>query len=249
MAPFALADLPDGPLTLVLEALPIAALKMLSAVCKNWQLDSSRTELWYGLASRLRVEMPRSKARPLRSTTDLRRTFFTACTARSAARLRSLDERAARLVRQMSLRDCLSQLRKELDRDGSPLPVDHVLDGNATLLHAACRYNNVACAELLLDRAEEAAAAAVDGKVRSGINPLLLVVDQGGFTPLLTAAWCGHLEATKLLLARGAPTGSAGVPPMTSSCGGKGPYDAITWASRKGYHEVASEIARARTSQ
>ena len=29
---------------------------------------------------------------------------------------------------------------------------------------------------------------------------------------------------------------------MTSSCGGKGPYDAATWASRKGFDEVADSI-------
>eukprot|EP00966_Prymnesium_polylepis_P330555 7386178-Prymnesium_polylepis.1 len=46
----------------------------------------------------------------------------------------------------------------------------------------------------------------------------------------------------KLLLSRGASTGDVGIPPMTSACGGKGPYDAETWADRKGFHAVAREI-------
>ena len=35
------------------------------------------------------------------------------------------------------------------------------------------------------------------------------------------------------------------VPPLTSSCGGKGPFDAQTWAARKGYHDVEQAIVAA----
>ena len=75
---------------------------------------------------------------------------------------------------------------------------------------------------------------------------LLELKDAGGFTPLLVAAWCGHIDLVKLLLSRGASTEPKGGPPMTSACGGVGPYDAETWAARKGFGDVVLAICAAK---
>ena len=118
------------------------------------------------------------------------------------------------------------------------MPAMFVLDpaargGHATLLHAAARFGRLACARLLLDHSSTSTAKFLEMK------------DRGGFTPLLTAAWCGHLKLVTELISRGALLTHVGVPPMTSSCGGKGPYDALTWAERKQFSAVADVIREA----
>ena len=228
-----LADLPDDVLTVLLAALTVAELRLLPTVCRSWELDPSRSPLWYGLAASRRVEMPRTSSKfSLRSKADLRQTFFAACRAQRVAQLMLFDRRAFALVQAMALRDGAAALRRELAREPA-LPVDHVLDsaargGHATLLHAAARYDRVACASFLLDSA--------------GSSPILEATDAGGATPLLVAAWCGHQRMVHLLLSRGAQTSAVGISPMTSSCGGKGPFDAATWAERKGFHDVVELI-------
>ena len=116
--------------------------------------------------------------------------------------------------------DSVAPLRRALEGK-PPLPVAHELgararDESATLLHGAARYGRLKCARLLLDSAGE--------------HPLLELKDAGGFTPLLMAAWCGHLEMVRLLLSRGASTEPEGVPPMTSVVARDAPLrdDAVT---------------------
>ena len=300
---FPLADLPDDALGLVLTRLPVAEQKRLGTVCRLWAFDA-RTDLWRGLASARGVDLPRSTARSSRSKTRLRSTYFSMCKAQAAAELRALDTQAVAMVQMLKQRDGVSQLQKELDK--APRLAAHELDpadrdGNATLIHAACRYGRHECAKALLAvavdavdmipcpppedtisevgaeaRAEvrrmlgggagssssgggetiagsekaaevealmaEAAAYEANEAARVTVHPLLARKDRGGFTPLLMAAWCGHAHLTWSLLNVGAPTDDVGVPPLTSSCGGKGPFDAVTWAERKGYDEVADRI-------
>ena len=239
-----LGDFPDDVLTQLLGSLNVGELRLLPAVCKNWELDPARTHLWYGLAAMRCLEMPRPTSRfSLRSKTDLRQTFFAACRAQRAFQLQLFDRRAMGLVQAMSRRDCIVALQRELAREPA-LPVDHVLDaasrgGHASLLHAAARYGRVACASYLLHQASH------HGSCSNIQLSMLEMKDAGGATPLLVAAWCGHLKVVRLLLSYGAQTSGAGIPPMTSSCGGKGPYDAETWADRKGFHDVADEIRAA----
>ena len=243
-----LADLPDDVLTVLLGPLTTAELRQLSTVCRGWDLTSSRVHLWYGLAAARGVEMPRTGVRfSLRSKADLRSTFFAACKAQRAAHLQLFDRRAMALIQMMSSRDGAAVLRREMAREPM-LPADHILDpaargGHATLLHAAARYGRVACGTHLLDEAgQDIEPVRRCGTTSTCTCPLLEVKDAGGATPLLIAAWCGHLKMVKLLISRGASTRDVGIPPMTSACGGKGPYDAETWAGRKGFHAVAREI-------
>ena len=244
--PFAdLAELPDGPLGQLLSTLTIAELRMLPLVSHGWFLDGARNVLWYGLAAHHGVEMPKVSSRvSLRSKADLRRTLFVQHAKEQAALQRLFDEQAGRLVISMRRSDSVAPLRRALEAKAWPLPVAHELGGRArdestTLLHAAARYGRLRCARLLLDSAGESTRD----------HPLLELTDAGGFTPLLMAAWCGHLKMVKLLLSRGASTKPEGVPPMTSACGGVGPYDAETWASRKGFQDVKLAIHQADVSQ
>ena len=91
----------------------------------------------------------------------------------------------------------------------------------------------------------DAVAYEANEAARVAVHPLLARKDRGGFTPLLMAAWCGHEDLTMQLLIAGAPTDDVGVPPLTSSCGGKGPFDAATWAERKGYDRIVDGISTA----
>ena len=237
---FDLAELPDGPLGQLLSMLTLAELRMLPLVSRAWFLDGARSVLWYGLAAHHGVAMPKVSSRiSLRSKADLRRTLFAQHAKEQAARQRLFDEQTGQLVVSMRRSDSVAPLRRALEGK-PPLPVAHELgararDESATLLHGAARYGRLKCARLLLDSAGE--------------HPLLELKDAGGFTPLLMAAWCGHLEMVRLLLSRGASTEPEGVPPMTSACGGAGPHDAETWASRKGFTDISLAIQRARMSR
>ena len=179
--------------------------------------------------------MPKVSSRvSLRSKADLRRTLFAQHAKEQAALQCLFDEQAGQLVVSMRRSDSVVPLRRALEGK-PPLPVAHELgararDESTTLLHSAARYGRLRCARLLLDS--------------TGDHPLLELKDAGGFTPLLMAAWCGQLEMVKLLLSRGASTKPEGVPPMTSACGGVGPYDAETWAARKGFTDVSLAIHR-----
>lgn len=259
-APFAaLADLPDGPLSQLLAALAVEELRLLPLVCSAWRLDGERAVLWYGIAACHGVEMPKAGSRiSLRSKADLRRTFFSQHLKEQAARRRRFDDQASRLVLLMRSSDSVAPLRHALEDAREPLPVAHELgararDESATLLHAAARYGRLRCARLLLENAStHAPSVSTPGSVAPGVacwvraNPVLEIKDAGGFTPLLMAAWCGHLALVNLLLTHGASTAPQGTPPMTSACGGLGPYDAETWATRKGFEDVACAIRDAK---
>ena len=265
-APANLAAIPDGPLVRILSELRAAELRGLACVCRGWRLgvDGSRTQLWYGLAAMHGLRMP-THSRSLRSKASPRETFIAAWEAARRATRQLLDKRAMSCVRAMQTKDAVGFVGRALQpqprgRDGTPgasaLPVAHEIawqmrDGNATLLHAAARYGRTRCAVLLLDTAEaqaearaQAGAGVPTGGGRSAIPlPLTGIVDAGGATPLLMAAWCGHLQVVQLLLSRGARPEPRGVPPLRSSCGGRGPFDAATWAARKGFGDIAICIA------
>ena len=84
---------------------------------------------------------------------------------------------------------------------------------------------------------------------QNDVNSLETDKHYAGFTPLMWAAFRGHFATVELLLSRGASTEPEGLPPMTSACGGAGPHDAETWASRKGFTGISLAIQRARMSR
>ena len=78
--------------------------------------------------------------------------------------------------------------------------------------------------------------------------------DIQGFNVLLSAAWNGQKVLVTWLLKHGSKyreldLDAKGIPPRTSSCGGKGPFDAETWAARKGFNEICAAIRRAKVQR
>ena len=118
--------------------------------------------------------------------------------------------------------DAAAKLSRVLSGDAdlnpsTPLPTF----GHSTLLQVAARRGRLRCVEELVKR-----GACIDA------------VDDGQFTALAGAAWSGHVPIVLFLVDKGANIDVAGVPPMTSACGGKGPYTAEEWALRKaGYYQ------------
>ena len=217
---FDLGSLADDVVALVFATLKLDELQQIGRVCKRWKFSGARTNLWYDLAEVHGVRLPRISARSLRSKTDLRSTFFAACATQHAVCRQRWDARCMRLVQLMCARDAVSALTQELCHEPQ-LPVTHVLDpanrcGHATLLHAACRYGRLNCATHLLNVAKGAAhcdmasppglSAALQRAGCTRSNPLTEITDGGGCTPLVIAAWCGHLDVVNLLLSRGAAT-------------------------------------------
>ena len=75
-----------------------------------------------------------------------------------------------------------------------------------------------------------------------------MVSDDLNATPLLIAAWAGHVSAVGVLLKKQvskAHLHQKGAPPLTSSCGGHGPKTALDWAQRKQFPEVVRLLKRA----
>lgn len=139
--------------------------------------------------------------------------------------------------------DAVGKLRRMLDADpeldpNTPLPTF----AHATLLHLAARRGRLQCVRELVERGADMDA-----------------VDADSFTALAGAAWAGCLSVVRFLVESGARFDIAGVPPMTSSCGGKGPYTAEVWAERKAtafglpsgrvYGQIARVLASARQKQ
>ena len=105
-----------------------------------------------------------------------------------------------------------------------------VFMGHMSALHLAALWQRIKCFKHLCEH--------------EGAN--VRVSDTGGFTPLLCAAWTGNLDLLEYLFSREdfdvSELEQTGIPPLTSSCGGKGPYNCYVWAYRKGHDSVAEAI-------
>ena len=243
----ALADIPDGPLANILAHLDdVNDIRRLSIVSKSWHVGGERVDLWLALAMQRGVNMPARSKRGLRSSVDLRRTFFAHHASQQALRTQALDARAWALINTMRTRDAAEQLKRELLKDPA-LPAGHCLDpskylGHSTLLHAAARFGRLRCARVLLELGAEQRWTSLAPGAMLQDNVLTTLTDGGNFTPLTMAAWCGHLAVVNELLRHGAQDDVLGTPPMTSACGGVGPFNGETWARRKGFEDVARSI-------
>lgn len=116
---------------------------------------------------------------------------------------------------------------------------DHRLSfyGDRTLLMLACWRGRLRCVRTLLEYGADVNAR-----------------DAFDATPLLFASWAGRSNVVRWLLTTYATNGTSnchidldvsGCPPMTSSCGGKGPLPAKMWAQRKGFVDIVRMIDRA----
>lgn len=124
----------------------------------------------------------------------------------------------------------MKRLRDHLHNDPLLWPSQrHPSHGGATLLHLAALHNRTRCVRVLVDF-----SADVDA------------LDDLNMSPLAVGAWAGNEQVVRMLLEAGASLDARGIPPMSSACGGKGPYTAEEWARRKAdlYHRT-SDLSRA----
>ena len=186
-------------------------LACLSTSLSWWQEEDAA--LWRELAVQHRLRLPSTHGRLLRSL-DLRRNLLQGLRRQHEVRLLVRDE----LWSAIWGSDAAAKLRTSLDEhpllDAAAPSLHHA---GGTLLHLAARRNRQRCVRLLVERV----GADIDAR------------DDGGMTPLLGAAWAGHLAIVQYLLMHGADCTAKGEPPMSSVCGGKGAFTAEEWAVRK----------------
>jgi hypothetical protein len=280
--------LPDEILwNIVLRLDPIEeALTVLPQVCRAWAhaLDTKRTRFWIGLAELHGISSPsmssnrnNKRRQSLRSHNTAKRSFFERKRQFDEARRLEADRIVWELWKRLRTKDCVGWVRKRLATRlkmeeeqhycNHYSLVHHAVRGleHRTLLHLACWCGCPRTVRLLL---EEQHGASIH------------VVDDWNATPMLIAAWAGHVAVVKLLLehllqqqqqvrkdedlAEEETNGGndnekrqqtarrtkyylnlQGVPPLTSSCGGRGPKTAICWAERKGFGSVVRLLERA----
>eukprot|EP00961_Rhodomonas_salina_P221059 2988569-Rhodomonas_salina.1 len=74
---FIWGDLPDEPLTMVLQQLEVRMLQMVTGVVsKSWSVDHLRAHVWCALGAQHKVHMTTGARMSLRSTADQRKAFF-----------------------------------------------------------------------------------------------------------------------------------------------------------------------------
>ena len=202
----------------------------LPLVCKSWRQLDANDSLWRDVFRMQVVRLclaglpaPQHQP-PRRPRTSLRRWMVADAVSRtSILRLRH-DELLRRCYRLFCTPgfDNPSALRKLLQQFGSHLDVNvqsPIHEAN-TLLNLAARCGCVKCAKDLLLR--------WGARVELG--------DDGGFTPLINAAWRGDGDMVRLLLSFGAETAPAG------SSKGSAPLTAHGWAVARGHIEVAAQL-------
>ena len=224
----ALASLPEDVLARSLGFVRVEELARLSEVSPNARaaLGDARRALWFGLFAAHGLRRPSERSR--RAHAHPRRGFFAAY--RGA--LPNLLVLSLNVWRCLRSRDSPADLARLL-----PPPARFAIDtrfpdtGNTALL-VACGLSRARCVRFLVQER------------RADAN----VPNHEGWTCLCAAAWRGDRALVRWLVAN-VPClelDAKGRPPQTSSCGGTGPFDAQTWATRKGFAPIARIIGRER---
>ena len=225
-----LSDLPDDVVVLLLvKLLPSIphVVAVTGPVSKSWRIGPERSEVWLRLASVHDIRMPIATGRGLRSEKDLRRAFIRGAKRRTAILLADTEATLTKLLQRLKRgeipRRVLAQ-HFEGQHGASTasfcsqqqLQVKQFCDVNHRLtLHSGRSLVYVAAwmgrlktlQRLVLDF-----AASLDQE------------DDNGFTPLAVACWAGQNKVVTWILSSGLSFGDLnkkGMPPMTSSCGGK----------------------------
>jgi hypothetical protein len=228
-----LDGLPEDILVNILSRLDSSsledALRSLPCVCSSWRqaLSNDKTRFWNLLAKRQGI--PRLGRR------NPKQAFFRRQREIREASEKKTDRLVQQLVKRLCKSDCVAYIRKKLLV--YPQIAHHRVASmeNRTLLHYASWYGRTKTVELLLEDYQAS----------------LFRVDDSNATPLLIAAWAGQAATVKILLAKLATLPDSnkcldlkGVPPLTSSCGGKGPKTALCWAQRKDFPRVANLLEK-----
>eukprot|EP00038_Savillea_parva_P012130 m.202447 g.202447 ORF g.202447 m.202447 type:complete len:247 (-) comp21775_c0_seq1:192-932(-) len=236
-APMGLARLPDELLVVLLCDLPLRDIANASAVCRSWYLDCDRIGLWAALGHAYGVKLPRAgpNRQSTRQSSNPKMAFFKSVTAKNRADKALLDRIVWSIWLNLHRRDCAGFVRRAMAN--SPGRFGHRL-----LTHRLAFYGGRSLAMLAAWRGRLRTLKLVHA--HAGLHPLT-EEDDHGFSPLAFAAWAGHRHVVMWLVAQeGINLTASGTPPMTSSCGGRGPYTADVWAERKGFHDIADLIRR-----
>lgn len=219
---------------MIIQNLTLQEVLAASSACSSWYLPPDRVELWRALAQKLRIELPGPLARPTRLAGNLKRALLLGVERKRSADQQLKERECWKIWLQLHKGEACGALRrasKRLARHAVEFDPDVRITfyGNRTVAMLAAWRGRLRTVRLLLED--------------WGSDPN--AADDNGFTPLLMAAWAGHLEVVNYLIGSTlwqVDFMARGIPPMSSSCGGKGPFTAFTWAERKGFHEVASTI-------
>ena len=200
---------------------PVSLLAFLGSSGVTW--SDADDALWRGLCAQHGIVVPS------RMRSSLKNVLL--------AGLRAAQERRLQLLYELRSTiwggDSAAKLRRAFDSDpllnpSTPLPAH----GHATLLQLAARRGRLNCVRELVGRDADLDAA-----------------DNGNFTALAGAAWNGQKHIVHFLVERGARLDIEGSPPMTSVCGGRGPFTAEEWAWRKvSYYEKGNDVPSGRVS-
>lgn len=231
---FQLAALPDDALALVLSQMHPVDILRASSTSRGWRLAAPRPYLWRTVALSFHIELPppRRPGGSTRLSTNLKRAFFTSY-VRAKKTERMETERAAwQIWLALHRSDCVALVKKSYRRH--PQLATHRISfyADRTLATLAAWRGRVRVLAFLLE------------KCGADVN----AADELGFTALMMASWAGRLATVRYLLTD-APIRPdltlIGIPPQSSSCGGRGPFTAEVWAQRKGFGAVSKLLQAA----
>eukprot|EP01043_Picozoa_sp_COSAG02_P055090 COSAG02_NODE_6337_length_3641_cov_1.518351_3_plen_274_part_00 len=231
---FQLAALPDDALALIFQQLHPTDILRACSTARAWRLDAPRPQLWRAVAMSFSVELPgaRRAGGSTRLSANLRRAFFLSYIRVQKAERVETERAVWQIWLKLHRSDCEALVKKAHCQH--PLLVEHRISfyADRTLIMLAAWRGRVRVVQFLLEQ------CSADVNAADGL----------GFTALMMAAWAGRLPVVRYLL-DDAPTRPdltlTGIPPQSSSCGGRGPFTAEVWARRKGFAAIANLLQAA----
>jgi hypothetical protein len=212
-------------------------LSILPCVCSPWSRIFHERLFWIFLGKSQHVRI-RSRCR------NPKEFFWKRRQQLQKAKEAEADDIIVKLSRRLARTECAPYIRKQLlsvTEEIRQIILHRAVPSleQRTLLHMAAWHGRHRAVYLLLQE----------------FKTSFFVNDDNNATPLLIAAWAGHIKVVAVLLSCLAKHGSSdkrityikqiGVPPQSSSCGGKGPKAALEWARRKGFTNVVRLLERA----
>ena len=226
-----LPQLPDDMLVSTLLPLDLKSMLAVTAVSQSWRAIAQRDWVWQTVCT---ARLPGFVA-PRRARKSWMKLFIEAYTARHskiAENTQKLFMKSDKVFR--SKTDNVAALRKLLVEHGVPADIRIDTHGGATwefnaLVNLAARFGRMRCVRELVEN----------------WGASLEIKDEGGFTPLLEAAFHGVDLMVKYCLSKGADTSVLGVSlgPKTEGVRSKnGPFTAFEWAVRRRHVKCAELI-------
>ena len=196
--------------------------QILHTLLNERYLSPDRVTLWRSLARAHGAALPTighcaegSTASRIatRNSRNLKMAFFKGVCARRRAVHALADREVWQIWMTMHTRDCPAAVRRLINTHPE-----------VQLSHALSFYGQRTLAMLAAWRGRLRTLQEV---VKRGGSRCLATADEGGFTPLCFAAWAGHRHVVAWLVEQPEVVfDQEGIPPLTSSCGGRGPHTA-----------------------